>query len=211
MGERRVSVQEAWSGQGQLHRGHPSRSPSVDNGTKVHARQRVRTTGALPHQSQPLDSPPMSDDSTRAMPRWLPHPLVIHVIVLGIVLYAAFLWKGPWDSDFYWHLPTGRLIAEGKFPRTDPFSFTWGGMPWTLHEWLGELFLFQLVDKLGYMGAVYVFGLIPASPWRSSPSRSTARAAQPRPSSPPRRCRRSWSSRTRRSGRRRCRGSSSPC
>ena len=34
-------------------------------------------------------------------------------------------------------------------------------MPWTLHEWLGELFLFQLVDKLGYMGAVYVYGLIP--------------------------------------------------
>ena len=103
----------------------------------------------------------MSDDSTRATPRWLPHPLVIHVIVLGIVLYASYLRKGPWDSDFYWHLPTGRLIAEGMFPRTDPYSFTWGGMPWTLHEWLGELFLFQLVDKLDYMGAVYVYGLIP--------------------------------------------------
>ena len=88
------------------------------------------------------------------MPRWLPHPLLIHVIALGVVLVAAFLRKGPWDSDFYWHLPTGRMIAEGSFPRTDPYSFTWGGMPWTLHEWLGELFLFQLVDNLGYMGAV---------------------------------------------------------
>lgn len=96
------------------------------------------------------------------MPRWLPHPVVLHVIVLGVVLYAAFLAKGPWDSDFYWHLPTGRLIAEGTFPRTDPFSFTWAGMPWTLHEWLGELLLYRLVDGLGYMGAVLVYALIPA-------------------------------------------------
>jgi hypothetical protein len=95
------------------------------------------------------------------MPRWLPHPVALHAIVLGAVLYAAFLAKGPWDSDFYWHLPTGRMIAEGAFPRTDPFSFTWGGMPWTLHEWLGELLLFRLVDGLDYMGAVLVYALIP--------------------------------------------------
>ena len=95
------------------------------------------------------------------MPRWLPHPVVIHVVVLGVVLFAAFLRKGPWDSDFYWHFPTGRMIAEGNFPRVDPYSFTWGGMPWTLHEWLGELFLFWSVDGLGYMGAVLVYALIP--------------------------------------------------
>jgi hypothetical protein len=95
------------------------------------------------------------------MPRWLPHPVAIFVVVLGVVLFAAFLRKGPWDSDFYWHLPTGRMIAEGMFPRTDPYSFTYGGMPWTLHEWLGELILFRLVDGLGYMGAVLVYALIP--------------------------------------------------
>ena len=131
----------------------------------------------------------MSDDSTRAMPRWLPHPLVIHVIVLGIVLYAAYLRKGPWDSDFYWHLPTGRLIAEGMFPRTDPYSFTWGGMPWTLHEWLGELFLFQLVDKLGYMGAVYVYGLIPPITVAILVFALHGSGCEPRPSSARRRCR----------------------
>lgn len=115
----------------------------------------------MPHQSESLDSPPMADAEPRALPRWLPHPLLIHTIVLGVLLFAAYLNKGPWDSDFYWHLPTGEMIANGLFPRTDPYSFTWGGMPWTLHEWLGELFLFQLVDRLGYMGAVYVYGLIP--------------------------------------------------
>ncbi len=80
----------------------------------------------------------MPSDSAR-LPRWLPHPLVLHALVLGTLLFAAFLAKGPWDTDYWWHIVTGRLIAEGQFPRTDPFSFTWGGMPWTLHEWLGEL------------------------------------------------------------------------
>ena len=80
----------------------------------------------------------------RSLP--LPGPVAIFVVVLGVLLYAAFLSKGPWDSDYYWHVKTGELIANGQFPRTDPFSFTWFGMPWTLHEWLGELVLFRLVD-----------------------------------------------------------------
>ena len=93
--------------------------------------------------------------------RWLPSPLSILVVVLGVLLYAAFLSKGPWDSDYYWHLETGRLIAAGQFPRADPFSFTWSGMPWTLHEWLSELLIFRLVDGIGYVGAVLVFAAVP--------------------------------------------------
>lgn len=96
------------------------------------------------------------------VPRWMPHPILLHVIVLGVLLFAATLAKGPWDSDFYWHQLTGRFIAEGQFPRTDPFSFTWAGMPWTLHEWLGELLIYRLVDGVGYVGAVMAFALIPA-------------------------------------------------
>lgn len=95
------------------------------------------------------------------MPRWLPSPVAIHVVVLGIVLFAAFLSKGPWDSDFWWHIQTGRLIADGQFPHTDPYSFTWGGMPWTLHEWMSELLIARLVDGLGYVPAVLFFALIP--------------------------------------------------
>ena len=96
----------------------------------------------------------------RAVPRWMPSPLALFVITLGVILFSVFLAKGPWDSDFYWHVATGELIANGQFPRTDPFSFTWLGMPWTLHEWLGELILYWLVDGLGYMGAVLVYALV---------------------------------------------------
>jgi hypothetical protein len=95
------------------------------------------------------------------MSRWIPGPLTLHVAVLGVLLFAATLAKGPWDSDYYWHLLTGRYIAEGQFPRTDPYSFTWNGMPWTLHEWLGELLIYRLVDGIGYAGAVIVFAFVP--------------------------------------------------
>ena len=37
------------------------------------------------------------------MPRWLPHPLVLFSLPWASLLFAAFLSKGPWDSDFYWH------------------------------------------------------------------------------------------------------------
>ena len=97
------------------------------------------------------------------MPRWLPSPIAISVMVLGVLLYAAFLSKGPWDSDYYWHFQTGRLIAEGSFPRTDPFSFTWGGMPWTLHEWLSEVLMYLLISGPGVMFSLIAFGLIPGA------------------------------------------------
>jgi len=35
------------------------------------------------------------------------------------------------DSDTWWHLASGRLIAElGSVPRSDPFSYTAEGAPW---------------------------------------------------------------------------------
>lgn len=92
---------------------------------------------------------------------WIPSPVVIFAVVLAGVLFAAVLGKGAWDSDYYWHVTTGQLIAEGRFPTTDPYSFTWGGQPWTLHEWLSELVIYWLVNGIGYMGAVAVFAILP--------------------------------------------------
>jgi hypothetical protein len=102
----------------------------------------------------------MSDTSQQAY-RWLPSPTVIFALSLSVVLFAAVMGKGAWDSDYYWHVTTGQLIANGHFPTTDPFSFTWAGRPWTLHEWASELLLYRLVAGLGYMGTVAVFAILP--------------------------------------------------
>jgi hypothetical protein len=49
------------------------------------------------------------------------------------------------DSDTWWHLATGRLIAErGAVPIADPFSFTAAGAPWINRQWLFDLGLYGL-------------------------------------------------------------------
>jgi hypothetical protein len=112
----------------------------------------------------------MSDQSTAARSaeraaaalRRLPSPIVIMAIAVGGVMFALTVAKGVQDPDYFWHLTTGKLIAEtGQVPSVDPFSFTWFGQPWTPHEWLSELLIFRLVDGLGRIGALIVFGLFP--------------------------------------------------
>lgn len=103
---------------------------------------------------------PSSADRAEAALRRLPSPMVIMAIAVGGVMFALTVAKGVQDPDYFWHLTTGKLIAEtGRVPSVDPFSFTWLGKPWTPHEWLSELLIFRLVDGLGRIGALLVFGL----------------------------------------------------
>ena len=106
----------------------------------------------------------MSDHPAAARLRWLPSPIVILAVALGGVMFALTVAKGFKDPDYFWHLTTGKLIAEtGRVPSTDSFSFTWFGQPWMPHEWLSELLMFRLVDGLGRIGALLVFGLFPSA------------------------------------------------
>ena len=95
---------------------------------------------------------------------WLPPPAALLVIALGGAMFAITVAKGVRDPDFFWHITTGRLIAQtGQVPSVDPFSFTWLGKPWTPHEWLSELLIYWLVTGFGRIGALLVFGLFPAA------------------------------------------------
>ncbi|HYM52578.1 MAG TPA: hypothetical protein VEW45_03730, partial [Candidatus Dormibacteraeota bacterium] len=108
----------------------------------------------------------MSDQTTPAE-RWLsrlPSPLAIIAFAVGGVLVGITVTKGVQDPDYFWHVTAGRLIAQtGSVPSADPFSFTWAGQPWTPHEWLSELLMFWLVEGVGRVGALFVFGLFPAA------------------------------------------------
>lgn len=74
---------------------------------------------------------------------------------LGMVVGAAFALWG-WsiglgrlsDNSFFTHLATGRLILDGSFPRSDPYSFTAPGEPWVVQSWLASV-LYAVVDRLG--------------------------------------------------------------
>jgi hypothetical protein len=94
----------------------------------------------------------------------LPSPFWIFTLALAGVLVGITVTKGVQDPDFFWHVTAGQWMVEhGQVPSTDPFSFTWYGMPWTPHEWLSELLMYWLVSGLGRTGALFAFGLFPAA------------------------------------------------
>ncbi len=65
------------------------------------------------------------------------------------------------DPDFWWHLRTGQLILQTHaIPHSDPFSFTNSGKPWVAHEWLSELFIYELYRLGSYGLLIFVFSLV---------------------------------------------------
>ena len=63
----------------------------------------------------------------------LPH-LAFAVLFLALLFGMALN-----DPDYFWHLKAGEYIATHlALPIGDPFSYTFQGKPWALHEWLFE-------------------------------------------------------------------------
>jgi hypothetical protein len=93
----------------------------------------------------------------------VPGRTVAFLIGLGGILTVLNLAKGLVDPDGFWHLATGRVIVDSGVPATDPFTFTWGGQPWTAHEWLSELIMVRLDQALGRDGLTFVWSLFPAA------------------------------------------------
>jgi hypothetical protein len=100
---------------------------------------------------------------SRPMGRRLPSPFAIYAVTVAGMFGIVAAARGLVDSDYYWHITAGRLIAERGVLTTDPFSYTWTGQPWVMHEWLGELLMYGLVSTVGPGPAAFVFGAISIS------------------------------------------------
>jgi hypothetical protein len=77
---------------------------------------------------------------------------------LGIGVYAVMLACGDRllnDSDTYWQISVGQWILDhATFPRTDIYSFTKTGEPWTSSSWLAQVLLAGSYDLAGWAGPV---------------------------------------------------------
>jgi tetratricopeptide (TPR) repeat protein len=73
--------------------------------------------------------------------------VLIVLVMLFAFLAASFAVR---NSDFWLHLASGRLLAEGRFPfGKDPFAFTTENHYWANHAWLFDLPLYLLYNRLG--------------------------------------------------------------
>src|SRR3954469_8365657 len=71
-------------------------------------------------------------------------PSMVDVFFCGLLL-ATVVRPGGWqgllaDGDTGWHIRTGELVlASGKAPVADPFSFSRPGAQWFAWEWLSDV------------------------------------------------------------------------
>jgi hypothetical protein len=98
----------------------------------------------------------MTDIATSAYRRsrfGLSLPLIFGLAVYTPLLFAARAVLG--DPDTYWHIAIGRwILAHGAVPRTDMFSFSMPGAPFTPPEWLAEIGIAWLYDHFGWAALV---------------------------------------------------------
>ena len=90
--------------------------------------------------------------------------------LLALPLFAA-IWLGTvrqlgqLDSDYFWHLATGRIILTSGVPTVDPFSYTYAGAPWRPHQWLLDAALGWLYGVAGHTGPVLLMALAAMVVW----------------------------------------------
>ncbi len=79
-------------------------------------------------------------------------PLLLALAVFALGAFAPAVLN---DGDTWSHVATGDWILQhGAAPRTDPFSYSFAGAPWTAHEWLSEI-LFALAYRIaGWSGVM---------------------------------------------------------
>jgi hypothetical protein len=64
------------------------------------------------------------------------------------------------DGDTGWHIRAGEyILAHGRLPVTDPFSFTRTGQAWFAWEWLSDVLFAGASRLLGLKGVVLLAGL----------------------------------------------------
>ena len=77
---------------------------------------------------------------------------------LGIGAYVVLLVCGDRllnDTDTYWQISVGQWILDhGALPRTDIYSFTKAGEPWTSSSWVAQVLLAASYNLAGWTGPV---------------------------------------------------------
>lgn len=97
-----------------------------------------------PVENPTIVPPPPTEPKPATWPEWFG---IADLAMAVLVLIAAFL-IGSFsarNSDFWYHIAAGRLIAEGKYTfGSDPFSYMTEGRTWVNHNWLWDRLAYQI-------------------------------------------------------------------
>ncbi|HET7701225.1 MAG TPA: hypothetical protein VFM06_10215 [Candidatus Limnocylindria bacterium] len=81
--------------------------------------------------------------------------------IVALAVFALAIVRAPSDSDMYWHLASGRWMLEhSDILRTDVFTTTVAGQPYSVGEWLGQVVLYLAYAIGGWPGLALLRGLL---------------------------------------------------
>lgn len=89
---------------------------------------------------------------------------LIKVFQIYVFAFAFLFASRPMsDADFWFHLKTGEYIfSTGSIPRTEMWSFTFPGIPWTAHGWLSGVLFYAVYSWVGLKALIFIFALLTA-------------------------------------------------
>ncbi|HEY2018182.1 MAG TPA: hypothetical protein VGH38_31970, partial [Bryobacteraceae bacterium] len=108
-----------------------------------------------------------SDVDVRPLFSWFA-PDVALVGAAVTLFYCLFFFQGYQklfrDSDAGWHIRNGEaILATGKLPRSDPYSFTLAGKPWFAWEWASDVAAGAVHRWSGLRGVALFYGVVIAA------------------------------------------------
>lgn len=81
-----------------------------------------------------------------------------YVLIFFVLLQNSFSYL---DHDLGWHLEVGRQsLIDKDVARADLYDYPLKGTNWVDHEWLTNIFVYLIFDKLGYVSLNIIFVLI---------------------------------------------------
>lgn len=84
------------------------------------------------------------------------------VFCCAVIVATGTLWTA--DPDVFWHLKVGEwIVAHHSVPRTDIYSWSAGGRPWTAHQWAWEVLLYEVYRYTGMFGLWFLVFLMGAT------------------------------------------------
>ncbi len=115
---------------------------------------------AMPEGARPASAPPSAGRQGRARAAGTWPDAMLLAVVAAALLIAALSLRVTVD-DAFWQVAYGRLmLAHGRLPRRDPFSWTMARRPVLLTEWLFDL----AMAAAGAAGPVGAFSLAAVGP-----------------------------------------------
>ena len=111
----------------------------------------------------------LSHSASSNNPAWLGLHLpsvtdLIFMILLAAMTFGALAPRLLGDAGIGWHIRNGQqMLATHSIARTDSFSSTRSGQPWYAWEWLYDLGIAKVHDRLGLNGVVFFTALVIAA------------------------------------------------